>query len=145
MADQRNVFVIGNLKYDLFDNFKGLSPNNIYIVLLKKLFSKEIQLTPEHLEFFGKKLMHNPSNFNILSMIPYAEIVDDEFAKGSLKSYFENNEIDLIIDEEGSVLPKLEKTQMFKTKKMFEDKILETNKLLEMNQEDFQFNLHDSS
>lgn len=78
-------------------------------------------------------------------MIPYAEIDDDEFAKGSLKSYFENNEIDLIIDEEGGVLPKLEKTQMFKTKKMFEDQILETNKPLDMNQKDFQFNLHDSS
>jgi hypothetical protein len=53
MADQTNVLVIGNLKYDIFDNFKGLSPNNIYIVLFKKLISKKIQMTPQLLEFFG--------------------------------------------------------------------------------------------
>jgi hypothetical protein len=81
MADQTNVLVIGNFKYDLFDNFKGLSPNNIYIVLFKKLISKEIQMTQQSLEFFGKRFMHHPSNFNIVSMIPYSEMNDEEFVK----------------------------------------------------------------
>jgi hypothetical protein len=53
MVGQTNVLVIGNLKYDLFDPFKGLSPNNIYIIEIKKLISKEIQMTQQHLEFFG--------------------------------------------------------------------------------------------
>jgi hypothetical protein len=81
MPGQSNVFVIGNFKFNLFDIFNGLSSTHIAIHLFKNITDKEIEMSPELLEYFGKNLIHLPSNLNIQSLIPYADIDDLELVK----------------------------------------------------------------
>jgi hypothetical protein len=57
MPSQKNVFIIGNFKFDLFDNFKGLSTSHIAITILKGITADEdydkFEMSPELLEYFG--------------------------------------------------------------------------------------------
>jgi hypothetical protein len=86
--------------------------------------------------------MHFPSNFSILSLIDYAK--DDVFMKG-IKSIVENEKLLLNSDIDGNLLIKLQKNQLFKSKNLFGELLVENDKSIHINQSDFKIMLKDKS